>query len=97
MTAALLKYGPAQIGIDASCLEGYERGIVTNCTSKNVDHAVAIVGMGTEDEIDYWLVRNSWNYTFGESGYFRVQRDTAQMGIFGGYFGCYDEHCMVDP
>jgi len=97
MTAALMKYGPAQIGIDASCLEGYESGIVTNCTSSDVDHAVAIVGAGTEHGIDYWIVRNSWGSSFGEQGYFRVQRDAAQMGIFGGYFGCFDEHCMVDP
>ena len=97
MVAALQKYGPAQIGIDASCVEGYTSGIITNCTSRNVDHAVAIVGAGTAKGIDYWLVRNSWNTTFGEEGYFRVQRDTQQMGIFGGYFGCYDKDCMVDP
>lgn len=99
MVAALIKYGPAQIGIDASCLHGYKSGIITNCTSRNVDHAVAIVGADTDEStgIDYWIVRNSWNYTFGESGYFRVQRDTNQMGIFGGYFACYHKDCMVDP
>jgi hypothetical protein len=32
MVAALVKYGPAQIGIDASCLMGYTGGIITNCT-----------------------------------------------------------------
>jgi len=99
MVAALQKYGPAQIGIDASCVSGYTGGIITNCTSRNVDHAVAIVGAGTDSKIgvDYWIVRNSWNTTFGEDGYFRVQRDTAQMGIFGGYFACYEKDCMVDP
>lgn len=99
MEAALLKYGPAQIGIDASCVEGYKSGIITNCTSRNVDHAVAIVGADTDpvSGVNYWLVRNSWNHTFGEGGYFRVQRDTQQMGIFGGYFGCYKKDCMVDP
>lgn len=99
MAAALLKYGPAQIGIDASCVEGYTGGIITNCTSRNVDHAVAIVGAGTDEAsgVDYWLVRNSWNTTFGEEGYFRVQRDTQQMGIFGGYFGCYGEDCKISP
>jgi hypothetical protein len=99
MLAALIKYGPAQIGIDASCVEGYTGGIITNCTSRNVDHAVAIVGADTDpvSKVDYWLVRNSWNTTFGEDGYFRVQRDTNQMGIFGGYFACYDANCKVDP
>jgi C1A family cysteine protease len=99
MVAALQKFGPAQIGIDASCVEGYTGGIITNCTSRNVDHAVAIVGADTDATtgVDYWLVRNSWNTTFGEDGYFRVQRDTAQMGIFGGYFDCYDKYCKVDP
>ena len=99
MVAALQKYGPAQIGIDASCVSGYTGGIITNCPSRNVDHAVAIVGAGTDAKIgvDYWIVRNSWNTTFGEDGYFRVQRDTNQMGIFGGYFACFDKDCMVDP
>jgi hypothetical protein len=99
MVAAVLKYGPAQIGIDASCVEGYTGGIVTNCTSNNVNHAVTIIGASTDPltGIDYWIVRNSWNSTFGEQGYFRVQRDTQQMGIFGGYFACYNENCMIDP
>lgn len=99
MVAALQKYGPAQIGIDASCVEGYTGGIITNCTSRNVDHAVAIIGADTDPltGIDFWIVRNSWNTTFGEDGYFRVQRDTQQMGIFGGYFACYDKACKIAP
>ena len=30
-------------------------------------------------------------------GYFRMQRDTMQMGVFGGYFACYNKDCTVDP
>ena len=101
MVAALLKYGPAQIGIDASCVIGYTGGIITNCTRTvaDQDHAVAIVGAGTDaaSGVDYWLVRNSWDKTFGEDGYFRMQRDTMQMGIFGGYFACFNKDCTVDP
>ena len=101
MVAALMKYGPAQIGIDASCLMGYTGGIVTNCTRTvaEQDHAVTIVGAGTDaaSGVDYWLVRNSWGESFGEGGYFRMQRDTFQMGIFGGYYACYAKDCNVDP
>ena len=83
MVAALVKYGPAQIGIDASCVIGYTGGIITNCTRtiEDQDHAVTIVGAGTDKKtgVDYWLVRNSWDTTFGEQGYFRMQRDTMQM------------------
>ena len=83
MVAALVKYGPAQIGIDAGCVIGYTGGIITNCTRtiEEQDHAVTIVGAGTDEEtgVDYWLVRNSWDTTFGEKGYFRMQRDTMQM------------------
>lgn len=73
--------------------------LITLRTVSQQDHAVTIVGADTDPstKIDYWLVRNSWNTTFGEGGYFRVQRDTFQMGIFGGYYGCYDKGCVVDP
>ncbi len=32
------------------------------------NHGVAIVGYGTEDGQDYYIVRNSW----GEEGYLRI-------------------------
>ncbi|CAJ0576261.1 unnamed protein product, partial [Mesorhabditis spiculigera] len=37
-------------------------------------HAVTIIGYGTENGMDYWLVRNSWGTGWGIQGYFKIQR-----------------------
>ena len=31
-------------------------------------HAIKILGWGTEDNVDYWLVANSWNTDWGDNG-----------------------------
>lgn len=35
-------------------------------------HAVKVVGWGTENGTDYWVVANSWGTTWGEQGHFRI-------------------------
>jgi len=39
-------------------------------------HAVNLMGWGTDGTTgaDYWLVKNSWGPSFGESGFFRIAR-----------------------
>ncbi|CAG2178522.1 unnamed protein product [Oppiella nova] len=37
-------------------------------------HAVIIVGWGTENGQDYWLIKNSWGTGWGEAGYFKMVR-----------------------
>merc|ERR1712112_18385 len=55
--------------------KNYKGGVFEGC-EPNVkqDHAVAVVGYGTENGQDYWLVKNSWGTSEGENGYFKIQR-----------------------
>ena len=65
------------MGVDASGLafKFYKSGIIKRFCGDTIDHAVLLVGYGTEKGTDYWLVKNSWNNDWGEKGYFRVLRD----------------------
>jgi cathepsin B len=44
-------------------------------------HAVRLLGYGTENNVDYWLIANSWNETWGDNGYFKIRRGTNECGI----------------
>ena len=50
--------------IDAShqSFELYRSGVYNepDCSSKDLDHVVQIVGYGVEEESEYWIVKNSW-------------------------------------
>ena len=46
-------------------------------------HAIRILGWGTENGTPYWLVANSWNYDWGDKGYFKILRGKNECGIEG--------------
>lgn len=63
--------------------EHYQKGTVfTGPCSGQYGHAIAIVGYGTStDGTDYWLIRNSWDTWWGDSGYAMVKRGVNFCGI----------------
>lgn len=73
-----LTVGPLTIGVWATPMQFYNRGIFSGCSyDKNmaINHAVQLVGYGTEAGKDYWIVRNSWGGNWGENGYIRLLRE----------------------
>jgi len=75
--------GPVTIGINADNMQIYVSGIAnpSQCSAKNLDHAVLIVGYGTENGVDYWKIKNSWGPVWGEKGYYRIVRGVNACGV----------------
>ncbi|CAL9073970.1 unnamed protein product [Musa acuminata var. zebrina] len=78
---------PVSVAIEAGGREFqlYQSGIFTGRCGTELDHGVVVVGYGTEDGKDYWIVRNSWANDWGEAGYIRMERNvktsTGKCGI----------------
>ena len=80
--------GPVSVAIqaDTKTFQMYKSGVITSsgCGTK-LDHGVLTVGFGTENEVDYWLVKNSWSSAWGDNGYVKIERSdsTNDKGICG--------------
>jgi len=74
---AALQQQPLAVSIEADKLvfQTYQSGVLnsTKCGT-NLDHAVLAVGYGTDAASgqEYWLVKNSWNTTWGDQGYIKL-------------------------
>jgi hypothetical protein len=65
------------VAIDAEDIMSYQSGVYTGYCGTQLDHGVAAVGYGTDGSQEYWLVRNSWGTSWGEDGYFRLDKSSA--------------------
>lgn len=77
---------PVAVAIEAdqTVFQLYRGGILSNdaCGAK-IDHAVVVVGYGTDNGQDYWNAKNSWGDKWGENGYVRLARGKPGGGECG--------------
>jgi len=73
---ALAYHGPATISINANpkTLKFYSHGVLDDISCNNkTDHAVLLVGYGTENGVPYWLIKNSWSHNWGDNGFIKIR------------------------
>jgi C1A family cysteine protease len=71
---AAIAIRPVSVAVDAQAWSFYGGGIFSNCGT-SLDHGVLAVGYNYDAEDNsksYWIVKNSWGASWGESGYIRL-------------------------
>jgi len=85
LAAQLAETGPFALAVNAGPWTSYKGGIMTGCPTGGVDHGVLAVGYGTDTvngtSAKYWLIKNSWGTSFGESGYIRLAFGSNQCSL----------------
>jgi len=77
----IMQNGPIQTGFTVySDFYAYKSGIYTHTYGQEVGgHAVKIVGWGSQDGTDFWIIANSWGTSWGMDGFFLIENN--QCGI----------------
>lgn len=87
LRAAIVKYGPVAVSIEADQLpfQFYHEGVFDASCGSFLDHGVLAVGYGTDklSGKDYWIVKNSWGSKWGDHGYIKLARHMGQAGECG--------------
>jgi cathepsin B len=78
-----LMNGPLQVAFSVyQDFMSYKGGIYHHISGSLLGgHAVELIGWGTDNDVDYWILKNSWSSTWGEQGYFRILRGNDECGI----------------
>ncbi|CBY07148.1 unnamed protein product [Oikopleura dioica] len=80
---ALWKYGTMTVIVDAASpsFQLYTSGIYSEpaCKSDHGNHVMTLVGYGSENGEDFWILKNSWGTNWGEKGFMRMARNAGNM------------------
>ena len=81
----LFENGPLSVAVNANPFQFYTGKILRptkkSCNPQSLNHGVLLVGYGSENGVNYWIIKNSWGQSWGEEGYIRLERGTGACGI----------------
>lgn len=84
--AAALEKSPLSICVNAGNWNDYTGGVMTSAACGPMgamyqDHCVMATGFNSTAPTPYWIVRNSWSSTWGESGYVYLEMSKNTCGL----------------
>ena len=77
---------PTSVAVEADrgAFQFYKSGVLNKKScGTDTDHAILAVGYGTENGVDYYIVRNSWGTSWGDNGYIKIGAQADGPGICG--------------
>jgi cathepsin H len=86
LLVAVFEHGPVSVAFEVvGDFRDYTTGVYSSPLCKNgpsdVNHAVLAVGFGVDNGVNYWIVKNSWGASWGNHGYFNIERGVNMCGI----------------
>merc|ERR1712168_905893 len=83
MKKLIYEHGAVLAGVKSTGpFQSYKSGVFSGCyPGTSIDHAISVVGNGTENGVPYWLIKNSWGTGWGDQGYIKLARGYGMCGI----------------
>jgi len=75
--------GPVEVSITIyEDFLSYKSGVYSYTTGSELGgHSIKVLGWGTENGVDYWIIANSWNKGWGDNGFIKIKRGVDECGI----------------